>query len=129
MMKIMKKYGQDILVVLGTFLASGYVELSETMKQAFAESGNIYIPLYMRAGIPAVWGLYWGAALFLICRWKPRISPVSLLALAANLGISWYLWKTSYQISSYHLMLAGGLAAALLVMGLQRILKRGEEEK
>ena len=117
----MKKYGQDLLLVLGTALASGYVIFGEKLEGMFVESGNILIPLWGRLGFPLLWGLYWGIAAALLCRWRLRISPVSLLLLAVNLGIVWYLWETAYQLSAYHLMLLGGLAGILAAAAIGKI--------
>lgn len=61
-------------------------------------------------------------------RLKLKITPVSLLLLVVNGGIIWYLWKTSYEISSYHLMMVGGTLAAVLVLALQR-LRQKEKQK
>ena len=91
-------------------------------------TGYIYIPLLGRWLLPLIWGIFWGISICLLSRLKLKITPVSLLLLVVNGGIIWYLWKTSYEISSYHLMMVGGTLAAVLVLALQR-LRQKEKQK
>lgn len=124
----MKKYEQDLLLALGTIIATVYTVLGRKLENLFFETGNIYIPLLGRWLLPLIWGIFWGVSICLLSRLKLKITPVSLLLLVVNGGIIWYLWKTSYEISSYHLMMVGGTLAAVLVLALQR-LRQKEKQK
>ena len=124
----MKKYEQDLLLALGTVIATVYTVLGRKLENLFFETGNIYIPLLGRWLLPLIWGIFWGVSICLLSRLKLKITPVSLLLLVVNGGIIWYLWKTSYEISSYHLMMLGGTLAAVLVLALQR-LRQKEKQK
>ena len=124
----MKKYGQDLLLALGTIIATAYTVLGRKLENLFFETGNIYIPLLGRWLLPLIWGIFWGVSICLLSRLNLKITPVSLLLLVVNGGIIWYLWKTSYEISSYHLMMVGGTLAAVLVLTLQR-LRQKEKQK
>ncbi len=124
----MKKYEQDLLLALGTIIATVYTVLGRKLENLFFETGNIYIPLLGRWLLPLIWGIFWGISICLLSRLKLKITPVSLLLLVVNGGIIWYLWKTSYEISSYHLMMVGGTLAAVLVLALQR-LRQKEKQK
>lgn len=124
----MKKYEQDLLLALGTIIATVYTVLGRKLENLFFETGNIYIPLLGRWLLPLIWGIFWGVSICLLSRLKLKITPVSLLLLVVNGGIIWYLWKTSYEISSYHLMMLGGTLAAVLVLALQR-LRQKEKQK
>lgn len=124
----MKKYEQDLLLALGTIIATVYTVLGRKLENLFFETGNIYIPLLGRWLLPLIWGIFWGISICLLSRLKLKITPVSLLLLVVNGGIIWYIWKTSYEISSYHLMMVGGTLAAVLVLALQR-LRQKEKQK
>lgn len=124
----MKKYEQDLLLALGTIIATVYTVLGRKLENLFFETGNIYIPLLGRWLLPLIWGIFWGISICLLSHLKLKITPVSLLLLVVNGGIIWYLWKTSYEISSYHLMMVGGTLAAVLVLTLQR-LRQKEKQK
>ncbi len=124
----MKKYEQDLLLALGTIIATVYTVLGRKLENLFFETGNIYIPLLGRWLLPLIWGIFWGISICLLSRLKLKITPVSLLLLVVNGGIIWYLWKTSYEISSCHLMMLGGTLAAVLVLALQR-LRQKEKQK
>lgn len=124
----MKKYEQDLLLALGTIIATVYTVLGRKLENLFFETGNIYIPLLGRWLLPLIWGIFWGVSICLLSRLKLKITPVSLLLLVVNGGIIWYLWKTSYEISSYHLMMVGGTLAVVLVLALQR-LRQKEKQK
>lgn len=124
----MKKYEQDLLLALGTIIATVYTVLGRKLENLFFETGNIYIPLLGRWLLPLIWGIFWGISICLLSRLKLKITPVSLLLLVVNGGIIWYLWKTSYEISSYHLMMVGGTLAVVLVLALQR-LRQKEKQK
>lgn len=61
----MKKYGQDLLLALGTIIATVYTVLGRKLENLFFETGNIYIPLLGRWLLPLIWGIFWGVSICL----------------------------------------------------------------